>query len=267
MNRGAGSNGLCVSDKTRIASTWQQNYQELGYRLWGFAPSPAARKLAAAILDGNPRRSERVEILDWGCGYGRDSLYFLELGFDVIGVDVSPRAIALARAAYKRRQESGIPLTGSASFHAGDVRSVFESRAGQRVHAFFSNRVLHLLGPADFCDAVQDAMRCLEQGAHFCVAARSGDDFDAATMEWVPGKERVVARYKDPARTGHEIAFVTRDRLLQAAGDRLEDARFSTATEPERVGTSHTHLLIMLARASRRASSDGVPRKSGRQCP
>jgi len=32
---------------------------------------------------------------DWGCGYGRDSLYFLELGFDVIGIDVSNEAIAL----------------------------------------------------------------------------------------------------------------------------------------------------------------------------
>jgi SAM-dependent methyltransferase len=266
MNRGAGSNGLGVPDKTRIVRTWERNYQELGYRLWGFAPSRAARKLAATILDGNPRRSERVEILDWGCGYGRDSLYFLELGFDVIGVDLSRRAIVLARAAYKRRQESGIPLAGSASFHAGDIRSVFDSRVGQRVHAFFSNRVLHLLGQADFCDAVHDAMRYLEPGAHFCVAARNCDDFDMATMEWVPGKERVVARYKDAARTGHEIAFVTKERFLQAAGDRLEDAHFSTATEPERVGTSHTHLLIMLARASRRSSGDCVVRKPSQQC-
>src|SRR6516164_675733 len=28
----------------------------------------------------NPRRSERIEIVDWGCGYGRDSLYFLDSG-------------------------------------------------------------------------------------------------------------------------------------------------------------------------------------------
>jgi SAM-dependent methyltransferase len=252
-NRAPAPSKPCVRDKTRIVRTWQQNYASLGYGLWGFSPSPTARKLAEAILDGNPGRSERIEIVDWGCGYGRDSLYFLELGFDVIGVDLSRRAIALARAAYKRRQQSGVPLIGSASFHAGDIRSVFKSRAGQRVRAFFSNRVLHLLDHADFRDAVHGAVKCLEEGAYFCVSARSPHDFQAATMEWVPGREREVARYKDPARTGHEIAFVTKDRLLQAAGNRLEDAHFLHATEPERVGASPTHLVIMLARARPRS--------------
>jgi SAM-dependent methyltransferase len=118
-----------------------------------------------ALLNGNLRRSERVEIVDWGCGYGRDSLYFVELGFDVIGIDVSTKAVALARAAYKQRQESGIPLFGSASFHAGNMRSVFRSRAGQKVCAFFSNRVLHLLNETDFRDVTREAIRYLDRDA------------------------------------------------------------------------------------------------------
>jgi SAM-dependent methyltransferase len=122
---------------TRIAETWQRYYEDHGYGLWGFSPSPTAKILADAVLSDNPGRSERIEVVDWGCGYGRDSLYFIELGFDVIGIDVSNKAIALARAAYKRRQATGIPLPGSASFHVGDIRSIFESRAGQKVHAFF----------------------------------------------------------------------------------------------------------------------------------
>src|SRR5215475_13504767 len=144
-------------DKARIAKTWQHYYEDRGYELWGFSPSPAARMLANAILDSNPRRSERIEIVDYGCGYGRDSLYFLELGFDVIGIDVSRKAVALARAAYKQRQTSGVPLIGSASFHAGHLRSVFKSRVGQKVCAFFSNRVLHLLSEPDFCSAMREA--------------------------------------------------------------------------------------------------------------
>ena len=99
----------CALEKARIAKTWHQFYEDRGYELWGFSPSPTARILAKAILDSNPRRSERIEIVDWGCGYGRDSLYFLELGFDVIGIDVSEKAVALARGAYKQRQASGIP--------------------------------------------------------------------------------------------------------------------------------------------------------------
>ena len=92
-----------ASDKTRIARTWQQYYEDSGYGLWGFSPSPTARILSEAILTSTYRRSERIEIVDWGCGYGRDSLYFAELGFDVIGIDVSRKAVALARAAYEAR--------------------------------------------------------------------------------------------------------------------------------------------------------------------
>jgi SAM-dependent methyltransferase len=112
---GAGRpDALRALEEARIAKTWQHYYEDRGYQLWGFSPSPTARILAQAILDSNPRRSERVEIVDWGCGHGRDSLYFLELGFDVIGIDVSERTVALARAAYKQRQANSIPLLGSA---------------------------------------------------------------------------------------------------------------------------------------------------------
>jgi SAM-dependent methyltransferase len=237
-------------DKARIARTWQQYYEDWGYDLWGFSPSPTARILAKAILDSNPRRSERVEIVDWGCGYGRDLLYFIELGFDVIGIDVSEKAIALARDAYKQRQATGIPLPGSASFHAGDMHSVFRCRAGQRVRAFFSNRVLHLLGEVDFREATRDPVRCLEKDAYFCVSARSLDDFNTSLMEWIPGKKQEMARYKDPARSEHYITFVTKERFREALGNELEDMYYMKATEPERVGSPDTHLLILLGRAS-----------------
>jgi SAM-dependent methyltransferase len=239
---------LRASDEARIAGTWQRYYEDCGYRLWGFSPSPAARILAEAILNGHSRRSERVEIVDWGCGYGRDSLYFLELGFDVIGIDVSRKAVALARAAYKQRQRSGVPLIGSASFHAGHLRSVFKSRVGQKVCAFFSNRVLHLLSEPDFCNAPREAIGYLDQGAYFCVSARSRDDFNSAVMEWIPGREQELAKYKDPARDGHEIAFVTKERLLRAVGHDLTDTNFLSVTEPERVDAPDTHLLVMLGR-------------------
>jgi SAM-dependent methyltransferase len=249
---------LRAFDKARIAKTWQQYYEERGYDLWGFSPSPTARILAQAILDSNPRRSERIEIVDWGCGYGRDSLYFLELGFDVIGIDVSEKAVALARGAYKRRQASGIPLLGSASFHAGDLHSVFKSRTGQRVRAFFSNRVLHSLGEIDFRETTREAMTCMEKDA-YCVSARSPDDFNAALMDWIPGKEQEMARYKDPARSGHDITFVTKDRLVRAVGNDLEDMHYTKATEPERVGSPDTRLLILLGRKRGWVSDAAMP--------
>ena len=67
-------------------------------------------------------------------------------------------------------------------------------------------------------------------------------------MEWLPGKEQQMARYKDPARNGHDITFVTKDRLLRAVGNDFEDIHYMKATEPERVGSPDTHLLILLGR-------------------
>lgn len=136
------------------------------------------------------------------------------------------------------------------------MRSIFKSRAGQKVQAFFSNRVLHLLSETDFSRATSEAIRCLDQGGYFCVSARSQNDFNAAVMEWVPGKEQKLARYRDPTRDGHEIAFVTEERLLQAVGHDLVNTSFQSATEPERVGSGDTHLLVMLGRTKRRASNN-----------
>jgi hypothetical protein len=99
-------------------------------------------------------------------------------------------------------------------------------------------------------------MTCMEKGAFFCVSARSLDDFNAALMEWIPGKEQEMARYKDPARSGHEM---TKDRLRRAVGNDLEDMHYTKATEPERVGSPNTHLLILLGRKQGWVSDVAMP--------
>ena len=45
---------LSALNKTTIAKTWQQYYEDRGYGLWGFSPSPTAKILSKAILDSNP---------------------------------------------------------------------------------------------------------------------------------------------------------------------------------------------------------------------
>jgi hypothetical protein len=68
-----------------------------------------------------------------------------------------------------------------------------------------------------------------------------------------------MARYKDSARSGHEITFVTEDRLLRAVGNELEDMHYTKATEPERVGSPDTHLLILLGRKQGWVSDAAMP--------
>ena len=76
VNGAALPDKLRALDRARIANTWQQYYEERGYDLWGFSPSPTARILSQAILDSNPRRSERIEIVDWGAGMGEIRFIF-----------------------------------------------------------------------------------------------------------------------------------------------------------------------------------------------
>ena len=116
-----------------------------------------------------------------------------------------------------------------------------------------------MLREVDFRKATRDAMTCMEKGAYFCVSARSPDDFNPALMEWVPGKEQEIARYKDPVRCGHYIHFVTEDRLLRAVGNDLENMHYTKAVEPERVGSPDTNLLILLGRTLGWSSDAAMP--------
>lgn len=50
---------------------------------------PTRQRRAAAYVRG--------KILDMGCGAGRVALHFQDLGYDVVGIDVSPRAVKVCR--------------------------------------------------------------------------------------------------------------------------------------------------------------------------
>jgi SAM-dependent methyltransferase len=55
-------------------------------------------------------------VLELGCGTGRVALALADAGFDVTGVDISPRMIAQANA-----KAAGLGLTSKASFVVGDM--------------------------------------------------------------------------------------------------------------------------------------------------
>jgi len=75
-------------------------------------PRPEVAELA--------RNRERGRALDLGCGTGSDALYLAGRGWDVTGVDFTPRAIAIARS---RATAAG----SAASFTVGDVTRLREA--------------------------------------------------------------------------------------------------------------------------------------------
>ncbi|HBC72344.1 MAG: Methyltransferase type 11 [Candidatus Amesbacteria bacterium GW2011_GWB1_47_19] len=68
---------------------------------------PLAQKLELVHLERTLHLRPGVRIIDFGCGSGRVALYFLALGFDVIGVDVSPVSLADLKTFYFRHRQPG----------------------------------------------------------------------------------------------------------------------------------------------------------------
>jgi len=75
---------------TDWAKVWDETYQRQP-NIYGEAPSRLATELANLLR----QRTPPVRVLDLGCGYGRDSLYFARQGFEVVALDCSPAAIAM----------------------------------------------------------------------------------------------------------------------------------------------------------------------------
>jgi SAM-dependent methyltransferase len=97
---------------------WEQRYQE-GATRWDIGqPAPAFVKFLNS--PGAPRRG-RVAVL--GCGRGYEALLFASRGFEVVGFDFAPSAIA---AATRLARDAGI----SAQFLQRDIFDLFDEFAG-----------------------------------------------------------------------------------------------------------------------------------------
>jgi SAM-dependent methyltransferase len=73
-------------------------------------PPTEAHNTEGATQEGETAR----RALDLGCGTGTNSIYLAQHGFTVVGVDFSPKAIALAR---EKARRTGIAV----DFHVADV--------------------------------------------------------------------------------------------------------------------------------------------------
>ena len=73
-------------------------YKDLG-NIWGERPSELAVAMVK-YLRGHKINDTMASILDMGCGYGRDALYFLgQLRCEILGIDISEKAIDMAKKA------------------------------------------------------------------------------------------------------------------------------------------------------------------------
>lgn len=111
-------------------SRWYRFMYKLGLHPWeDNTESQLAqlRSLLERIEDGceGPRRTA----LDLGCGTGRYSIELAKRGWDVVGVDVVPNAVELAR---KRARAANV----TARFFEGDVTDLQQAGVGDGFRLF-----------------------------------------------------------------------------------------------------------------------------------
>lgn len=153
-----------------------------------------------------------MRVLDAGCGPGRHALELAARGFDVVGVDLSERFIAIAE---QQRQSRGLT---SAAFQVADVRSLPFAAEFDAVISLCQGG-FGLLGGVDEEGVLSEFARVLRPGG-VCVL----ETFSAAfALAWKEEGER----FDVMTGTVHETAEV-----MRAPGERADFDLVTTVFTP-----------------------------------
>lgn len=127
------------------------------------------------------RASGNALIADCGCGPGRVADYLKRAGNHVVGVDVSPEMIAIAREA--------VP---DVDFFTGSMFSFLDDRVGTLGHLLFWYSIIHL-PPEELGVLLLTAYRALQPGGRVLLAFQSVDDSEASVVRF---DHRVAPAYR-----------------------------------------------------------------------
>jgi 2-polyprenyl-3-methyl-5-hydroxy-6-metoxy-1,4-benzoquinol methylase len=145
--------------------TWNDTYLA-EKRVWGDKPSELA-VFACQNLQKTKTRNEAVEILDIGCGYGRDAIYLAQsLKCRVLGIDTAREAIAMAQKALAG------DLKSSVEFQCRDFKEGIDGKFG----IVFASNVYQLL-ERENRDAFRDVVKnSLKRGGRLFLSTLSASD-------------------------------------------------------------------------------------------
>jgi len=116
-------------------------------------------------------RSGRVlpcRTVDFGCGAGNYAIWLATQNFEVVGIDISPSAIAIAR---KTAEQKGVSCTFIVADMLGDLREV----RGPFEFAF-DWELLHHIFPEDRSCYIANVARLLTPGAKYLSVCFHEDD-------------------------------------------------------------------------------------------
>jgi SAM-dependent methyltransferase len=139
-------------------------YYHLLYPNWEASITRQSRGLAAVLDEfGVP---VGTDILDAACGIGTQALGLAQLGYQVTASDLSPAAIARARAEAEARD---LPL----HFRVADLRSLSHAHTGLFAAVIVcDNAIPHLLSDDEIRTALTECRRLLHPGGVLLVSVR-----------------------------------------------------------------------------------------------
>jgi len=143
------------------AQTWENFYLLTDPQVLPWNAGRADKELVSRVRSGVIPRGQALEV---GVGLGHDAVFLLENAFDVIGIDISPSAIRLARENASHHGFFGF-------FQVGDVRRLpIEDGYVDFAH---DRGCFHTLGPDDQKKALQEIHRVLGKRGLFLLQTHS----------------------------------------------------------------------------------------------
>jgi SAM-dependent methyltransferase len=194
----------CSDDFDRDTKYWNDFYQgnpDINH------PSPFAIEVVKRIKDGN--------LIELGCGNGRDSVYFSENGINVTAIDASDYAISNLRKIYEKNDNLTFVCDDFCCSKALFMR---------QFNYCYSRLSIHAIAEEQQNELVCNVYGALKEGGEFFIEVRSVNDE-------LYGKGEMVSRnaYK---YEGHYRRFIVKKELEHL----LLNVGFSIVSSEERRG-------------------------------
>ncbi len=127
--------------------------------------APSA-KLVQHLFNHVPRNGN---ILDLGCGEGRNSLYLSQVGFNIVGIDLSFKAARVMKNNFFEEELKGLVITGDARH----LPFLSDSIDGILSHHLFDH-----LDATGFMHALDEAFRVLKPEGVMLMTVDSFDEYE-----------------------------------------------------------------------------------------
>lgn len=214
-----------------MAIDWDSAYRQEQPPAWNIGePQPAL----AALLDQDG--AVRGEVLDAGCGYAELALEIAKRGHPVVGLELTPTAVAAATAAAAER---GLD---NATFAEADLTSF--TGYDDRFSTIFDSGLLHAL-PAELRDGyLRSVHRAAAPGAkYYILAFGTGSFIDHEG----PGPTQFTAEQLRDEVSRHWHVDEVRPASLFSAAAKLPDGTVVTAVEPDAQGRVELPAYLVIA--------------------